>query len=614
MKEMLLNRNRCIEICLLIMDALLAVFMVFRAFMGIGLQDEAYYISNALEQINGNYPIAYNNYMWTTGGGFLMIPLLWLYKTINPSISGIFLFARICFVLFRLFIIAIVYRIIRKETSKAKALIIVSVLIPNSLPQCIQMFSYNTVSFWLSLLIAFVIYDIFHNNLNCAEIKFFIVGFLSGIMVFSHPVSGIEIIYFLLLIGQSSNREKRWRNISIYCLGGIGEILVVIVPIAIKTSWHEVVNGFRELLFFNSNYGYGSAYAKVSWMHRLAESGRIIWGFLPLFVVVFLVTMWFSNKYIRENESKLEGDGLLLFTFGVSMFICQIVALNRDRRDYLSYFGLISFLVIVALLIFNKQNHFRLYCMAIYPIIFTFSEITVTNSGDTLERFSFCSIIIMTILWLLLEKNKSLLSLVAVLIAMVTVLGTCYHNFKIIHYDDFVSKLTTRVESGVFKGIYTTKERAKVFPQIEEYFNSYVDEKDTYAVRDQVPWGALLIHNGMFVDSCTWDYLDYGAGNNNPNAAYHYYQMRGEFPTKVIYVDWHIWGMEKLSIETPDFLYNKWINTYYELVGEKNFGPVNDKNGEMVNFRVKVYSYKGRFDGNFQKLIEEASLNPLMIK
>ena len=75
---------------------------------------------------------------------------------------------------------------------------------------------------------------------------------------------------------------------------------------------------------------------------------------------------------------------------------------------------------------------------------------------------------------------------------------------------------------------------------------------------------------------------------------YDYYRVRDMIPDKIIYVDFG--KDERLSINNPDFRYNDWVNAYYDLVEDIRLNE--------TFFRVMVYQYNGKFDGNYQWWIQ----------
>lgn len=107
----------------------ITALMIYRAFFGTALVDEAYYVSDALAMMHGNLPYAYN---WFAGCGmdFLLIPFLFVYECFVPDLEGVFLFSRICFVFFRLAILGYSFTVFRKHLKKIHGLLLVGIVIP----------------------------------------------------------------------------------------------------------------------------------------------------------------------------------------------------------------------------------------------------------------------------------------------------------------------------------------------------------------------------------------------------------------------------------------------------------------------------------------------------
>lgn len=65
-------------------------------------------------------------------------------------------------------------------------------------------------------------------------------------------------------------------------------------------------------------------------------------------------------------------------------------------------------------------------------------------------------------------------------------------------------------------------------------------------------------------------------------------------PDKIIYVD--SGRDDRLSILNPEFRYNDWVNTYYDLIDDVSLNE--------TFTRVMVYQYNGKFDGDYQWWID----------
>ena len=86
--------------------------------------------------------------------------------------------------------------------------------------------------------------------------------------------------------------------------------------------------------------------------------------------------------------------------------------------------------------------------------------------------------------------------------------------------------MTCRVQSGVYKGLYTSPTRARDLPAMEQYLNSVIGENESYALRDNVPFAYLMTHKGKVCEIQTWDSLQYFYYKNSPEVLYDYYRVR----------------------------------------------------------------------------------------
>lgn len=107
-----------------------------------------------------------------------------------------------------------------------------------------------------------------------------------------------------------------------------------------------------------------------------------------------------------------------------------------------------------------------------------------------------------------------------------------------------------------------------------------------------------MMHRGVMCDKATWDCLNYSYQKNAPANLYEFYQRRGAFPQKYIYVDFG--RDENLSIEDEDFKFNEFINTYYTKTADFALNE--------TFYHIMVYEYQGGFDGDFAYWIERHML------
>ncbi|MBQ1397709.1 MAG: hypothetical protein IIY89_04365, partial [Clostridia bacterium] len=109
------NRNRIYSYAVMGGVTLVIVMMYVRAFFGTELTDEAFYVAEAKEMLHGNVPFAYAFWGACVGFPFLLIPLIAIYECFVPSLAGVFLFARLCFVTYKVLVWAVAYSVFRRK-------------------------------------------------------------------------------------------------------------------------------------------------------------------------------------------------------------------------------------------------------------------------------------------------------------------------------------------------------------------------------------------------------------------------------------------------------------------------------------------------------------------
>ena len=570
-----------------------AIVILIRAFYGTELTDEAFYVSDAVTMMHGNLYYAYNNYSYGTGGVFLMIPFLFMYELIVPNLEGVFLYSRICYLFFYYAVLIFGYRILIKDFKKSSVLLITGFMIVFAGGGNMFNFSYNMTPLTLAYISGLTIYDAVEHENKYSRAKLILAGFLMGIAVLGHLGYGIAIAVFACVILQRTKGGIKEKAINLlYCvIGGVVEMLVVAVPIIAQAGISTLVAGTHDEL---NPYPQGSMYSGTT-ADKLDVLKSTYMHWLPYLLVIFIFALVFSFRYIRENEKKLSIKGYVLLSFASGMFfltMCFCYSQAHSSSGVNWQWGFLGSIGIVAMLILFEFKRYPLVLyMGVYPLIFAFASVVGIDSSASTGRFV-VAVPAMAVYFLLVLNEESEL---ARLIATVSVIGCIFsigvNEFRYVYRDDHFSALDYKVEAGVNKGIYTTDARAHDLPELEEYLNNVIDENDYYAFRDNVPAAYLMVHKGTMCDKDTWDCLNYSYhhGTGSPSTLYEYYKRRGAFPTKVIYVDYG--RDENLSIEDPEYMYNEFIDTYYE--------KIDDVRLNETFYHVVVYEYKGGFDGDF---------------
>lgn len=569
------------------------ILMYVRCFYGTELSDEAYYVSEAKEIINGNIPFAYNNSSKALGFTFLLIPIIKVYSVFVPNLEGIFLVTRLCFVTFKVIISSILYLVFQKSQKRYNALLLVGVLIP--LFGYFQNFNYNNVPIWLLLLSGLLLYDVIEQDAKYRRVELICAGFSTGIAIFANPGWGLTLFIFgAVIFFEVKDRRKKVETLLYYFGAVFGEVVIVIVPIVIKTSFAEVWYGFYRL--FINKIPVDSLDPDKSYIKVIMGFFPPLLGRLAIMGIVTMIIYFFSTRYICENESRLTRTQYKILAFTIALATDMIFKAYRNMgTDVAAYW---AFTVTIYLIVFYLSGLYKqekiLWYLGVYPLVFVIAEIVLVDYNAGINRFSNAITIIIPLLYVLLKQESELTRGVATALAVAIIFFTGYADFGYVYRDDDIRTLNYKVESGVYKGIYTSAVRQKDLVELENYLNDLIAEDETYSFRDNVPFAYLMVHHGQVCELSTWDCLQYSYDRNSPALLFDYYQRRNMIPDWIVYIDYG--RDEKLSIEDDNYRYNDWVDTYYN--------QVDDFILNETFYHVIVYKYNGSFDGNYQRWID----------
>ena len=567
----------------------LIILVYFRAFLGTEITDEAYYIADTLGNLRGNCAYALNNYFAGIGYTFLPTPFFFVYLLFVPNGEGIVLFSRICFVTFKLFFYFCTYLILSRHVKPAHALLFVacsfsfSGLIPN--------FNYNSVPPVTMTLSAALAYDSIEGKDCPKKLAIFASGVMSGMTVFANPVYFAAIILHFFLILVRSGKGKVVRNAIFFVLGGMAAVLLVFVPLLFQAGIQKLWSGFSSMLknIFSVEY-----LSELSLIDKLRTFFHLIMNSL-LFVPLCLL-VWILPK-LTPLKRHVKCDMISCILLLVSFFVCVILLIQlyfRNGWNSLYIVGKYSFVLVFLVLLFGVTKNFPLFLyLGLFPLVAAVLTVFGSSSTAVLSRFQLLLYSLHAIILLLMECKRPAVRSIAVLSAALCILLQGYTLFKVPYRDGSLHTLTTKVESGVYKGLYTTPRRAHDLPELEEYLNTIVSGDEYYAFRDNVPCGYLMMHKGKICDVSSWDCLQYTYRRDTPQKLFDYYKRREAIPDVILYIDY---GRDpELSIDNKDFRFNDFVHKYYQRESEVSLN--------RTFSRIVVYRYSGGFDGNYDSWI-----------
>lgn len=571
-----------------------AGLMIVRCFYGTEITDEAYYVAEAKEILNGNIPFAFNNSSVAIGFTFFLVVFGRIYKFFVPDLVGIFLATRICFVIFKIVISVMIYLILRKGLKKADALLIASILIPTTQATSLQNFSYYSIPIWLFLFSSLLLYDAIEQKSPHKSLELFCAGFITGFGCFANPGWSLSVFVFLFLIMvREQEKKEKYRDIIIFIGAILIDVCAIIIPIISKTSFSEFWYGIDRLFFHKF---------PMEPLNPAKNLQSIISSFKePLinrfyYLVVAIIIYYVFSSIINIKDKLLTKKQNIVFAFSIAflldIFISSCTNIGRDISSIWAFTALLYIIVFIFIGLYRNEK--IIWYLGVYPVVFSIAEIILVSYDASIVRFLNCFTLIIPLLYILFRQESRFIRIVAILIASVLIIAIGYSDFKYVYRDDYFSSLKHIVKNGVYKGIYTSENRAADLPELEYYLNKIIGNNETYAFRDNVPCAYLMIHKGKSCDISTWDILQYTYKRNAPSVLFDYYRRRNMIPDKIIYIDY---GRDNnLSIQDSKFRYNDWVNTYYTLTADFQLNKT---------FKhIMVYQYNGSFDGNYQYWID----------
>ncbi|WP_455532764.1 hypothetical protein [Roseburia inulinivorans] len=571
---------------------LTALLMYIRCFFGTEFSDEAYYVSEAKEMLNGNIPFAVNNSSKALGFTFLLIPIIFVHALFDSSLEGIVLITRLCFVTLKVVIVIVSYCILQKNLKKSSVLLIIGTLLP--LNGYLQNFNYNSVPIWLLLLAGLLLFDAVEQNSKYKRAEVWSAGFVTAIALFANPGWGITLFIFLaLLLVRIKDKREKAIEVLLFCSALMVEVLIVIVPIVIQTSFEEFWYGVYRL--FINPIPVDSLAQHKEWedvfLHFRNPFINRLTKMIIISTIVYIIVH--KQRWLKKEKSTKRECLVLGLAFALLMdTICIIYA-----EQEINQFAMIAFAFTIYMFVFffggiYKEEKIILY-LGFYPIAFVIAEIILVDYNATIQRFVNGITVLVPTLYILLKQKLKLTRCIATLLAGVLICSMDYTDYKYIYRDDVITNLDYKVESGVYKGIYTTEERSKDVIELEKYLNELIGKDETYSFRDNVPFAYLMTHKGKMCELSTWDYLQYTYHRNSPTPLYDYYRRRNMIPEWIVYIDYG--RDEKMSIEDAEYKYNDWVNAYYD--------KIDDFAMNETFYHVIAYKYNGSFDGDYQRWI-----------
>ena len=478
--------------------------------------------------------------------------------------EGIVLFARELYTSVAIIVSIIVYFVVKKYTKLKMPIISIAFLFLYSCTTSIFTFNYNSVALvYLPLVYALIFVDGDGSKRNII-IRCVIATLLAIRVVFATPqaVVGLIIIFIYLCVKREYTRLK--------CIIFTGLISATLILAYLIGRYGHI----RLLNWINLYLNQGYFLIKRRYGLKRALLTHFLYIVVPVCISIFICFTSFYKKY----KNKLN---IYLFIISICISLISLIYVKSDLM-YLS----VAFWYLPYVYWYFKEEKTKVDQILVaiglsYTSIFIFASIT--NIYGFAGRYYWLLANIFLYVIMIYNTNsydkithRRNCNLAVIFLACMCIIKGI-NNYQYIYRDDKISNLTTRVESGIWKGIYTTKERSEAIQELEKFIYNNTDQNDRVFFLDWASFGYMMSRGSICAPS-TLDVLYHYDVNIDNNQYIKFFENEQTIPTKIIYIDF---GRDpQLSIEDDNWKFNDFVNENYSM----------SKQFSNSLFRVKIYS------------------------
>ncbi len=512
------------------------VFFIHRLIRGIDITDETSYAVTAYRLVRGN--ILFRD-VWDVQSSFAVIyaGILYLYMKITGTVDGCILFSRIMFFALNCGVSYFLFRSCKKYFSVGCS-ILLSVFYLFYAPFSIYAFSYNNMVILLSSLIILLIFQ----GIISKRSVFFVLGGISGCMlVFIYPT----MVFFapmmiVLLLLRHKKIGRAWLYVMI---GGLISAVLIAGILLLTVGWDSFMIWVDSIL---KDPAYGDKDRIQIILHGIeyifapfANTG--LW--IKLFCVCLFVAGLLSKRFPKLK--------LIMLIYPVIVLIDRYPFQEKQQAysvgNYIFYLAFLGPILIAFTEKYRKEFGFLLYyawlpSFLIYMIV---AGSSYGGAGQGTYTLVFAALVTLMEMLLIVQETYGMNTFDqrngetwlknALMIGMlcITVVGELWVYRSMVYRDGRIDKLSVKMETGPYKGLYTTDSKHDFLLELESVLNNLEEPGKTEMV---------LYH-------CTFAYLYLDMFPTTPTS-WGLYPMNG-MDNQQIYLDY--FGVD--SSHLPDYIY-----------------------------------------------------------
>lgn len=494
-----------------ILYGVIILIWLLRACFSVEITDEAYTVASVFSASNGAIPLADS---WDPHlGWFIFAPIYKLFEIFFEDLSGIILFFRVVYCLFALTMSAITGLLIYRM-EKVYTVFFISLASIINVPFSLYQINYNNFVALGLMVIAAITYS--YESIRIKKIYIgIILGIIFSLICLIYPtmifVAGLYFLFVFIY--------KKENKIAVsYAITGFVIAFLFLAWIYYYSGLEQMKYGIEQIL--SSPKEASKNIIDIKWLYNsiFTEIKRVLNHrttllFAGLFFLFYLSTVFTRSKFIKICS--------LLF-----YIIC--CANIQSSNVYNLYFILICLCFIIINKVKIGDEKIFLLAWICFCLTYHFSS---DNSNILISLAASANLLYFSALFILYKnlKDKKSYFLIISLIS-VTLLA---YNYKYVYRDSDIRELDYKVEYGIYKGLYTTKNRKEAVERIQKLVKDTIPEGATVCTATRMPYIYLMCKGKVFAPYA-WEAQYLNRGFTSAEPLLNWFSSHGDLPQYIV--------------------------------------------------------------------------------
>lgn len=516
-------KSRASHLIWFFLVGILFLILFWRILHGVEFTDEAFYVELANRISLGNIPL-YDMWEQAQTASLFLYPAIWLLRQLTGGVEGIVFVARMMYLFYACVSSMLFYLSIRTTVIEKKIAGMVSICFIFYAPFSIYCVSYNTmINCFLLIMFGIVL------NIELTQSrrwwKYFCLGVVLALGALSYPTfvlfAVLQVLIYGLVTFIRAGKKDAIKVVKWMIIGGASIAGIVSLIFLITLGFHKVLIGVNGILSDSVYYAKTNLYDLI--VVKLFETLRF---YLVNMKMIFIIC---GMGILRLLKNKIPSLYLLLLGIPFYTFY-KIYMIFSQAETFITVIAVGAIMVILPFMYFLSDTYKREIFIISYASILIsgvgFFIVAVSSAGSGLQishLFFIQYLAYFICLYFLLCEQRNIahpsregtaqltfIFLVPILILLSCFLITSYRDVK-------VWKMDARIDSGVYKYLYTSRERKEYVEYLEQSLNDVdqTEKEQTVMVLHQAPYLYLFLDKKPVVPT-TWGIYDLKYPTNEP--------------------------------------------------------------------------------------------------